>query len=429
MSAKRLTFCLLLAIMAFGSRAQAQRVGRGSATRRANAWRTIVAGTQSRRPVQQASHVSEAQYVDDFAAEAFAEYGDPAAVYSEPIAEYSQPAAEYSEPIADYGNPSAADTWQAGDTFCDSECGGCGPSDLGIMTSNLLAVPRWSAGVEFTLLRPHFESNPAFTTLVSDGDTTNDFTQTEFQFDRELSPRVWVEALSHERFGVRATWWNFDHSAETAIGIPDANGFGEISHPPFGTVDISTTIPDSQLTANHELNATTVDIEATKALQVGCAGWLTGFGFRFADLEQSYNAVTQDENGVTTGTIDYLHQIEGFGPTISIRTSRPFTNQLSIFGAARGSLIFGDGESQLTAVEDVDIDDSLTTTETLSRDDLLPIGELQLGLQWTPPAYGVWIPYLHFAMEGQVWSGAGNASSEDHNLGFFGFNVAVGIDF
>ena len=404
MSAKRLTICLLFAVMAIGSQADAQS-GHGSATRGVKSWK-VPANRSRDRAVQQASHFAEEQYIDDYGTEGFVDYGDPA----------------------------AADTYQAGDVFCGScgECGdscGCGPSNLNLVASSILAGPQWSAGVEFTLLRPHFESNPAFTTLTSDGDTTNDFTQTEFDFDRELSPRVWVEALSTDRLGVRAIWWNFDHSAATAIGMPNANGFGEISHPPFGTVDISTTVPNSQFTANHNLDATTVDIEATKSLEVGRAGWLTGFGFRYAQLEQTYNAFTQDETGTTTGTIDFAHEIEGFGPTISIRTQRPWTNQLSIFGSARGSLIFGDGESQLTAVEDADIDDSLTTTETLIRDDVLPIGELQLGLQWTPPAYGIWCPYIHFAMEGQVWSGAGNASSEDDNLGFFGFNVALGFDF
>jgi hypothetical protein len=90
--------------------------------------------------------------------------------------------------------------------------------------------------------------------------------------------------------------------------------------------------------------------------------------------------------------------------------------------------LFGDSTSRLNAIEDQDLDAQLTTVRTTSRDDLLPVGDVQVGLQWTPASYGVWNPYLHVAMEGQFWGGAGNASSETGNLGFYGFNFALGMD-
>jgi hypothetical protein len=99
-----------------------------------------------------------------------------------------------------------------------------------------------------------------------------------------------------------------------------------------------------------------------------------------------------------------------------------------LFGFARGALLFGDAESRLDAVEDQDLDVSFATQRITERDDLLPVAEMQVGFQWTPPTCGVWCPYLHLAMEGQLWNGAGNASSEDGNLGFYGLNLALGLD-
>jgi hypothetical protein len=35
--------------------------------------------------------------------------------------------------------------------------------------------------------------------------------------------------------------------------------------------------------------------------------------------------------------------------------------------------------------------------------------------------------FLRTALEGQVWQGAGSATNEDGDLGFFGLNVALGM--
>jgi hypothetical protein len=151
-------------------------------------------------------------------------------------------------------------------------------------------------------------------------------------------------------------------------------------------------------------------------------------GLRFAEAEQGYRGTLRNAAGAAQGEINYNHLVHGIGPTLSLRTQRPFTPQLALFGFARGSLLYGNGESTLNAVQDQDLDTALTTNSSSTRDDLLPIGELQAGLQWTPPCPGIWHPYFHLALEGQLWGGAGNASSEQGNLGFFGFNVALGMD-
>jgi hypothetical protein len=106
---------------------------------------------------------------------------------------------------------------------------------------------------------------------------------------------------------------------------------------------------------------------------------------------------------------------------------RPINCQTGIFAKARGSLLYGDGESSLSAGEDLDLATPFTTTRTTSRDDLLSIAEIQVGLQWHSPYYQVYQPFFTVAMEGQMWHGAGNATSEEGTLGFFGFTTGAGL--
>ena len=314
-----------------------------------------------------------------------------------------------------FGEEIAYDSGCADGLCGDPLCGSCGGS-------------RISAGVEFTIVKPHFENNVAFTTLESDGATFENTTTTEFDYNNELAPRVWLEFLQMGTLGLRASYWQFDNAAALASGSPPDNGFGRITPPDFGDVDLSTTVPGSTYTASTDLNAYTIDIEGTKSFDCGLWGWMASAGLRFAEVDQSYNSTLVNAAGDNQGSIDFHHRIQGIGPTVSVRTQRPFTSQLSLFGFARGALLFGDAESTLEAVEDQDLDTSFSTQTFTERDDLLPIAEMQVGFQWTPPTCGAWCPYVHLAMEGQLWNGAGNASSEESNLGFYGLNVALGMD-
>ena len=98
-----------------------------------------------------------------------------------------------------------------------------------------------------------------------------------------------------------------------------------------------------------------------------------------------------------------------------------------MFANLRASLLFGDANSQLAGIEDQDLITSAFTQHTTDRHDLLPIGELQIGCDWKGPCpqFGQFL--LRNALEGQVWSGVGNGSSEDGDLGVLGLTVGGGI--
>ncbi len=293
--------------------------------------------------------------------------------------------------------------------------------------------PTWFAGVEFTFVKPRFSENVAFSTLDDDGAGLRTFTDTEFDYDMEMSPRAWLGAAFTNSWSWRCTYWQFDQSPSTASTSPPANGNGEITHPNFNVddpnfadVDLSTTVPTDVYTAASDLDAYTIDIEAVKNARIN--RWLLGVagGVRYASTTQSYNATLSDGAAVTD-QLDYSQEIEGIGPTISLSGMRPLYNRLNIVCAARGSLLFGDGVSRFTAVEDL-LGAPATTVRVTNREDLLPIGEARLGLEWMSQRTSrnfQWL--LTTAMEGQIWGNAGNSYNESADLGFFGFSVGAGI--
>lgn len=308
---------------------------------------------------------------------------------------------------------------------CDGTCGGlCGEVDACVVGTRAC----WSAGIEFTFVKPHFEDNIAFTTSDSDDATFETLTDTEFNYDTDLAPRVWIEMFRGSGLGMRVVYWQFDYAADNTSGSPPDNGFGSITTPPFGDVDLSATAPGSVYSASSALNAYTIDIEGTKSFGSGMWGAVASTGIRFGEVRQDYRSNLQNAQNVQQGTINFSHRVQGVGPTVGLRVQRPFLPCFALFGVARGSLLYGDADSTFVAVEDEDLANAFTTRRNTSRDDLLPISELQVGLQWMPNAGGIWHPYFHLAFESQLWDGAGNASSESGNLGFYGLNLAVGLD-
>ncbi len=319
----------------------------------------------------------------------------------------------------------ADDCFECGDVI---DCGtGCCDT-VGCTGCNRGA--KFFAGYEATFLQPRFSDNVAFTTTESDGATFSTITDTEFNYDYDYAPRVHFGWEHQDGVGLRATWWQLDANADTETTNPPANGFGSITHPTFGTVDISTTIPTDIFTASSSIEAYTVDLEGTK--QTSFCGWDLGVGggLRYANLEQTYLAQMSDNANTLRGEIDYQSSIEGFGPTISLNASRPITRRMVLFSKARGSLLFGDGESSLTAGEDLDLVSPFTTNRTTSRDDILSIAEIQIGVKWrgNDRSHSIFNPFWSLALESQYWDGVGNATSEDGSIGFFGGNVAVGLD-
>lgn len=315
------------------------------------------------------------------------------------------------------------------DICCDDCCGGCCEPSCGVAGGGGFAgagfTPTLFAGYELTFLKPRFSENVAFTTLESDGANNDVFTDTEFDYDLEFTPRVWLAGQFHPSWSWRVTYWQFDQSPATETTSPPANGVGEITHPAFGDVDISSTIPADVFTSASDLNVYTIDVEALKHARLD--GWQLGVGggVRYASSEQNY-FLTHTDGANVVETIDFTQELEGFGPTISLSGKRPLFERVNLVCTARGSLLYGDGMSRLDASEVIPA--TATTVRVRNREDLLTIGEARVGFDWMSNVRSrSWQWFWMTAMEGQVWGNAGNATSESADLGFFGFSVGTGL--
>lgn len=302
-----------------------------------------------------------------------------------------------------------------------------GPMPMGYQTCQTnTCQAHWVAGFEATFLKPHFSSNPAYTLMESDGTSFENYTDVEFDYDLQFAPRVYL-GLQGEEIGVRATWWHFDNDPSVLTAQPPANGFGSITPPAFGSVDISTTVAGSSFQAGTGLTAYTIDLDVTRLYRLSC--WQIGAfgGLRYAEIDQNYLAQTTNASGLLTGQIDYQHGLSGIGPTMGLYASVPVANCIELFSEARGSILFGEATSTLTAGEDLDLTTPFTTTTSSSRDEVMTIGEVELGLRWQGCRRRCWQPFGTVALEGQTWGDAGNATSEDGSVGFFGFNASLGF--
>ena len=316
--------------------------------------------------------------------------------------------------------------WQGGDYGWDGYSGGGG---CGTTQNRGNSDGQFSAAFEATFLQPRFSSNPAFTVTDSDGVAFESITQRDFGYDLQFAPRIWAAYTACDGGGFRAQYWQLDHSAPSDSASPPANGFGSIALPVFAGIGLTTTIPSDVVAASSSINAYVIDLEATQRLTM--KNWRADFtyGVRYGSIEQTYGATVRDGGGTLIDQIGFSHQFQGAGPTVSLFVSRQVIGTLELFGMARGSLLFGEGKSNLRIGEDLDLQNPFTTTQVTKSDDLLPIGELQLGLSYTCDRWEIFHPFLRAALEGQVWHGAGSATSLDGDLGFIGFTAGAGVNF
>jgi hypothetical protein len=330
---------------------------------------------------------------------------------------------------------SPAETFEdaAWDSFSDDydgcgsfESGGC-PLPAAGGRPCFVRPGKLNSGFAFTFLVPQFGDNIAFTTSQSDGASFDQITPNQFDYGLKAGGRVWLEYICPSDLGLRARYWYFDHAADPLSASPSANGFGRITTPEFGDIDISTTVPGEVMSAGSGLSLNTVDLEGTKGIAFASATLDVSAGVRYGTYKQDYLAQLHGVDGALQGEIDFRHSYDGVGPTLALEARRELLGELSVFSMARGSLLFGYRRSALDGGEDLDLNTPFTTTSTNRRLDTLPIAEMQLGLDWQAMVAPTATLFAQIAMEAQWWQGIGSAATESGDLGLFGFNTAVGM--
>jgi hypothetical protein len=156
----------------------------------------------------------------------------------------------------------------------------------------------------------------------------------------------------------------------------------------------------SSVTVTTKLEMQFLDLEGIADLKSGCWDFLFSAGLRIVRFDESYNAYN-----VTT--LQSSHEFDGVGPTLCLETRRFLgSSGLALYGSARGSLAFGSAEQ--TALFG-------TASAQDHRDRSLPIGELEIGVEYDRQVAGVRL-FAQLGFVAQDWVGAGNSSRSTSNI-------------
>jgi hypothetical protein len=294
----------------------------------------------------------------------------------------------------------------------------CSPSAGGFANSYCSAEYRhcggFYAGGALIFAKPHFKE--AFQ-IAATNTGTGQQTLIPFSYDYDPTPEMWLGYDLPGGLGIRGRYWQFDQSAAEITRVSD----GQTVYTANATTVIfpATIIADDAgevLQSNDRLRTEIVDSEATLRMCIGRTELTGGAGLRYAHLTQSLSSTAVTGLGVPVGVLQWTRDFEGLGPVISVHLQRPLGDRgLAAFAKGSGSLLFGHKSLERTVVGDVSTPTAAPLLSLRDADEVVPMGELALGLQWTRP-FGRSQLVVSGQYQGQLWAEAGAPT-----LGFLGF--------
>lgn len=282
---------------------------------------------------------------------------------------------------------------------------------------------------ENVFVTPYFSQNTA-AVIVGPGVASRVL---EFDWDLEYSPRAEIGMIAPDGTGWRARYWYFDHSNNSRGTV--AAGTAEFIVP--NALDAGLVIPaGNSASATHSLRMSVLDAEFLRKNAGGGRGLDFSFGLRYARMDQWLRARDTNGAGVLQQNLSVHHDFEGIGPTIAAEYRSPLWNSYwGVFGNARGALLYGDSNMRYDRRNAADVLVSNVTDE--NNGDLLGVAEMQIGLDYRRPIFCCHEFVFKIALEAQYWASGGSAngdvsatglpSSQETDLGFFGFTVATGL--
>jgi hypothetical protein len=284
------------------------------------------------------------------------------------------------------------------------------------------------AGYSFAFAKLHMkESFEAFVLDVSNGTQT----LVPFDYDYELTPRVWLGLRNSNGLGFRTSYWNFDHSSNgfqftsTGLQIPTATATSVIF-----PASISGFSPGDQLTVESGVNATTLDFEGTFETNLDRIQLEFGGGLRYAKTDQTSTAFVTPFNIVMAPSfLEWQRQFEGIGPLFTASGRLPLGNcGIYAVGGANASFLFGEKNIRRTVVNDSTPPPNQGLPILLFEDanEISGIYGVRIGLgHERPTQFGS--VFLEGTYEGQLWTDLGAPT-----LTFAGFNlfsINAGLNF
>ncbi|MGF1581708.1 MAG: Lpg1974 family pore-forming outer membrane protein [Gemmataceae bacterium] len=327
------------------------------------------------------------------------------------------------------------------------------------------------AEVDLYVLRPFIANNAAFQTTVF-RNTGNQERITEFDYDYGLSPALWVGWMYPDaHLGFQVRYFNFDQEAnelrsslnptqaanmkiEVPPALPGVEQRMDLSQPQG--LDRTVLSPrilvgrgngQDILRFESDLTINTVEIEAIWKIRHNCFQLDMYGGVQYLHLEQTYFAQVSNQAAspapAAAGLLstelllwNFLQTFNGAGPTIAFEGKYWVGPKgLAFYGAGRAALLVGTLTQELRVFEslvdpigfiDVELEDLDTRDQTF--DDLLPVLELEVGMEYGFPL-GWGHAFLRAGLVSKTYFGANNATGLDTNLNLFGAQFGFGLEY
>lgn len=279
----------------------------------------------------------------------------------------------------------------------------------------------FTGGFELLYLKPHFGGNQAYLVHADNGTVDQHFT-TDFKHDYDLAPRLWVGFGRPDEVGVRGRAFNFNDDADRLTigdgvgpGAGTANLLVQTAAPGgLGFYSTGNNAIPTVLTFDSTLKLKAYDLEATWMGDNGRAHWMLSGGVRYAEADQTFFATERQTAGPgqLTSIINSRKHFDGVGPTVGAETRVGIGDGgLSAYGNGRASIVFGDSDQNVTAGV-IPTGARAAFSNNFSSQDAMPIGELELGLEWRKEKAGRSF-FVQGGVTAQTWFGAGNATNTE----------------
>jgi hypothetical protein len=302
---------------------------------------------------------------------------------------------------------------------------------------------RWFVDAGLYVLQPTWDNNPAAVILQS-----NSVAVHKLDFATDVAPWVRVGCVAGQglEFGLR--YWGLDRSSARFLvenpGPPVRIETQFLRNLPGAApqLNVVSTTAGDRLAVSGRLDLDVWDLEVSQQACVGQWSFLLGGGLRFADLRQGAQAERTNPAFASAGAVVSVatsvtaqSEFRGAGPTVALEAHRSLGCGLSLYGSARGTLLYGDNE-QRASLRDVQRNlttSQVTTTNTSSRfssKDTLPVTELEVGAAWEV-AMAYKLLTVQVGLIHQVWHNAGSPTVPpgESDLGLFGVRVTAGLTF
>ena len=245
-----------------------------------------------------------------------------------------------------------------------------------------------------------------------------------FNFDYDATPRVWLGYSGSEGLGIRAMYWQYDHSAQPRAFTADGTTvYSAQAMTVIFPATIAAATPGDILAISSRLGLQTFDLEGTQDLRLGSCLTRASAGLRYSSLEQRSSA-SVTSGGITTQQLGWSRTYRGVGPTVAIDLRRP----LGFWGlegvaVGRGALLYG--KTSLNRQVSPPSQPNPAWVTLRDADDVTGCGSLELGAQWVRQLACGGQLFVRGTYEGQLWTEAGAPTLTF--LGVEGFGLTCGL--